>query len=132
MSVASPGNHQVVAAVFPFVADNVRHPPRGGGIIEKETFQDPLEDIGQVVATRYMRQLVKQHGFDLIWRQTSHRPKRRQDHGTEVTEDHGNIGEEGLKKHDRSRDSYLFPQMRERCLPKCRSVTSSRVTQPVC
>jgi NAD(P)H-dependent flavin oxidoreductase YrpB (nitropropane dioxygenase family) len=68
---------QVVATVFPFTANAVRQPPHRG-VIEEDRLDAPLQHIHDEVVATDVRQLVREHGQQMLLAETGECRERQQ------------------------------------------------------
>ena len=88
--IAAGQHREIVAAVFAFDADDVRHPPHRR-VIEEEALDGRLHEIDQIVVTPDVCELVRDDRFDLARRQAGECRDRQEQHGNDRACHHGHV-----------------------------------------
>jgi hypothetical protein len=83
--VAADGYREVVATVLTLHPDGVRDPPHAR-VVEQHGLDDRLKEVDEIVVPADVRELVRQHGFDLLGGEPGHGGRGKQQHGFQRTD----------------------------------------------
>ena len=113
------GEHNVVTAVLPFLAENAGDPP-DRRVIEQEAFDGPLREIDGVVEAADMRELMQQEIFELFGGKSGEQACGHQDYGAQDAGHHGHIQTAGGEQGDGGGNAEAFGESGEAVLPERR------------